>query len=350
MTPAVLSLWAGFALGLVFGATGQRTGFCLTRGLIGYWITGEGNKIRAFALALAVAVLGTQAADLAGLIDLRESIYLGASFSWLLLPLGGVLFGYGMVAANGCGARALVLLGQGNLRSFVVLVCLGIGAYMTLTGLVAPVRTAIASLTGVAFAAAPPSVPYVLASGLVSLEIARLIPAVPLAGALLWFAFRHAPFRASAKDIAGGLVIGALIPAGWLATGWIGADDFDPAPLVSLTFVAPIGETIQYAMIATGTKVSFGVTVVCGVFLGALISAFITGTVYLEGFTTPGRMARYMAGGALMGVGGALALGCSIGQGLTGLSTLAFGSFLAAGGILLGARVALRGPLQLPPL
>lgn len=350
MTPAALSLWAGFALGLVFGAAGQVSGFCLNRGLRGLWVTGDGNKIRAFALALAVAVLGTQAAAAAGLIDLRQSIYLGSSFSWLLLPLGGALFGYGMIACNGCGARALVLLGQGNLRSFVVLLCLGIAAYMTLTGLLAPLRTAIAGVTSAAFAAAPPSIPHALTASNDAAEFGRLVPAIVLAAALAVFAFRDAAFRSSPKDVAGGLIIGALIPAGWLTTGWLGADDFDPAPLVSITFIAPIGETIQYAMIATGAKLGFGVAVVTGVFLGSLAAALSTGTFHLEGFTTPGRMARYMAGGALMGIGGALALGCSIGQGLTGLSTLAVGSFLAAGGILAGARLALRGPLQLPPL
>ena len=116
MTPAVLSLWAGFAIGLAFGATGQRTGFCLNTGIRGYLVGGDGNKLRAFALALAVAILGSQAADAAGLIDLSQSIYLAPGLSWFLLPIGGLLFGYGMVAANGCGARALVLMGQGNLR------------------------------------------------------------------------------------------------------------------------------------------------------------------------------------------------------------------------------------------
>src|SRR5690606_17743663 len=215
MTPAVLSLWAGFAIGLAFGAAGQVSGFCLNRGLRGWWVTGDGRKIRAFALALAVAILGTQIVDAAGLIDVRQSIYLGTGFSWLLMPLGGMLFGYGMIACNGCGARALVLLGQGNLRSFVVLVCLGIAAYMTLTGLIAPLRTQVAGVTSAAVGEGPQSLPYLARS--VSVHAARIVMALIAAGLLLWFAFAHAPFRASRKDIAGGLIIGALIPAGWLA-------------------------------------------------------------------------------------------------------------------------------------
>ena len=141
-----------------------------------------------------------------------------------------------------------------------------------------------------------------------------------------------------------------MIAAGWLATGYLGRDDFEPAPVASLTFIAPVGETIQYAMLATGARMSFGVTIICGVFLGALGSALLTKTFALQGFSRPTQMLRYMAGGVLMGIGGAMALGCSIGQGLTGFSTLAFSSFLAFGGIALGATFALRGPFKLPPL
>lgn len=351
MTPAVLSLWAGFAIGLAFGVTGQRTGFCLTRGMRGLWVTGDGNKLRAFALALAVAVLGTQLAEAAGLVDLSRSIYLASGFSWLLLPVGGALFGYGMIMANGCGVRALVLLGQGNLRSFVVLLCLGISAYAVLTGLLAPARTALAGMTTLTLETSPPSVPqFVLAAGWLAEGGARFVPALALAALFAIYAFGNAAFRASPKDIAGGLIIGALIPAAWLATGWLGADDFEPAPVAALSFIAPIGETIQYAMLATGTPLGFGVAVVAGVFLGALGSTLLAGSFVLEGFATPLRMARYMAGGAMMGIGGAMALGCSIGQGLSGVSTLALGSFLAAGGIFLGASLALRGALRLPAL
>lgn len=350
MTPAMLSLWAGFAIGLVFGVTGQRTGFCLTSGLRSFVNEGDGRRLRAFALALAVALCGSQTIGLAGLVDLERSIYPGPSFSWLLVPLGGLMFGFGMVAANGCGSRAVVLLGQGNLRSFVVLLCLGISAYVVLTGLLAPLRTALAGATSVALIEGPQSLPRLLAAAGLPAAFAHLAPALVIAAGLCWFAFSSAAFRSSRKDIAGGLVIGALIVAGWLATGLLGADDFDPVPVASLTFVAPVGDTIQYLMLSTGTALTFGVVVVSGVLLGSLAAALASGDFALAGFNSPGRMLRSMAGGALMGAGGALALGCSVGQGLTGLSTLALGSFLAAGGIVVGNLMALRGPLKLPPL
>jgi uncharacterized membrane protein YedE/YeeE len=348
MSGLTISLWAGFAIGIAFGITGQRTGFCLNTGFRGYWITGDGRKLRAFALALAVAVLGTQAIEAAGIVDLRRSIYVSSPLSWFVIPLGGILFGYGMIASNGCGSRALVLLGQGNLRSFVVLLCLGIAAFIALSGLLAPLRMALAGATTVAFDKLPSIPPYLEAA--LGATGARLIPALVIAATLAVFSFGNAAFRASPRDVIGGIIVGALIVAGWLATGYLGKDDFEPAPIASLTFVSPIGETIQYAMLATGARASFGVVVVFGVILGALISALLTKSYDLQGFSRPTQMLRYMGGGTLMGVGGAMALGCSIGQGLTGLSTLAFGSFLAAAGIALGSYLGLRGPVKLPPL
>jgi uncharacterized membrane protein YedE/YeeE len=330
--PQLSVLWCGLAIGLAFGAIGQVSGFCLYRGLRGRWLGEDDSKLRAFALALAIAIAGTQAADFAGVVDLRGSIYLANAFSWLLAPLGGVLFGWGMVLANGCGSRALVLLGQGNLRSFVVLLCLGIAAYMALTGVAAPLRTAVLGVTSVAPEA-----------GAISEPVLRIAVALLLACALGAFALAGATPRRSPLDLAAGIVVGLLVVAGWLATGWLGHDEFEPVPPASLTFVAPVGESIQYLMIATGVKLRFGVAVVAGVIIGSLAMALLRGRFALEGFQSPRDMLRYMAGGALMGAGGALGMGCSIGQGLTGLSTLAGASLLAAAGILAGARLALRG-------
>jgi len=348
MSPLALSLWAGFIIGITFGVTVQRTGFCLNTALRGAFVTGDGRKLAAFTLAMAIAVLVTQSLEASGLIDLRRSIYLSAASSWLTIPIGGVIFGYGMIAANACGARSLVLLGQGNLRSFVVLLCLGIAAYATLSGIIAPARLAAVGATAMSFAR-PPSIPHYLEPAL-GASAARLIPALSLAAVLAMLAFGHAPFRKSPRDIAGGIVVGLLIAAGWFATGYLGADEFEPAPVASLTFIAPIGETLQYLMLATGTRLSFSVVVVAGVFLGGLGAALLTGNYNLQGFSEPRQMLRYMAGGTMMGLGGAMALGCSIGQGLTGFSTLAFASFLAMAGIVAGSALALRGPLRLPAL
>jgi uncharacterized membrane protein YedE/YeeE len=348
MSPLTLSLWAGFLIGGAFGITVQRTGFCLNSAFRGLLVTGDRRKLSGFLLAMAVAVLATQTFEALGLIDLRRTIYLSAASSWLTIPVGGAIFGYGMIMSNGCGARSIVLLGQGNLRSFVVLLCLGIAAYATLSGVIAPLRIALVGATTMTFDR-PPSIPRYLEPSL-GVYAARALAALLLAALLSAIAIGNAAFRNSPRDIAGGAIVGMLIAAGWLATGYLGADDFEPVPIASLTFIAPVGETIQYAMLATGTRLSFGVAVVCGVFLGALVSAFMTGTVELQGFSRPTQMLRYMAGGTMMGIGGALALGCSIGQGLTGFSTLSFASFLAVAGIAAGSTLALRGPLRLPNL
>lgn len=329
MTHIEQVLWAGLLIGLIFGACGQATGFCLQRGLVERWSGSAGNKLQAFALALAVALLGTQALSALGLVDLSKSLYLMPSYSWLLLPVGGLMFGYGMGLANGCGARALVLLGTGNLRSLVVLLCLGIAAYMTLTGLLGPLRMALAGSTTVspALLTVPSGWPQILLVAVAAL-------------ALLFFAFRGPASARRAGDLTGGVIVGLLIIAGWFVTGWLGNDDFEPLPVISLTFVAPVGDVIQYAMLATGMSLRFGIAVVAGVVAGALLLSLLRREYRLQGFDTPRQMLRYIAGGVFMGAGGALALGCSIGQGLTGLSTLSFSSMLSAAAIVIGARLA----------
>lgn len=328
MTHIELVLWAGLAIGLVFGACGQVSGFCLQRGLTEFWSGKHGYKLHAFALALAVALIGTDILAATGTVDLSGSLYLMPSYSWLLLPLGGLMFGYGMSLANGCGARALVLLGQGNLRSLVVLLCLGIGAYMTLTGLLAPLRLWLGSLTG--FTPSAVTVPQ---------GLTRSVTAWVAAGVLLAFALRGRASGHRARDLTSGVVMGLLIVAGWIVTGWLGADDFDPIPVTSLTFIAPIGDTIQYAMIATGMSLRFGITVVLGVVAGSFLTSLIRKQCCLEGFDSTRGMPRYIVGGLLMGSGGALALGCSIGQGLTGLSSLSYSSLIASLAIVIGARL-----------
>jgi len=339
---------AGLMIGLAFGAVGLLSGFCLTSGLRNWWTKNDGVLVRTFALALAVAIAGTQALAAAGLVDLGQSIYLQPSFSAALILFGGLLFGYGMVAANACVSRATVLLGRGNLRSLVVLVTVGVTAQMTLKGLIAPARLAFLRWSQVTLPKV--SAPDLLTAYGLDVSAARLVAAVAVSGVLLIFALTYAPFRRRYGQIAAGMATGLLIPAGWFATGYLGADPFSPAPVASLTFVAPSADSLQYVMFSTGTSLSFGVTLVAGVVLGSFVTALLTRRFAWEAFGSARHMLRSLGGGALMGSGGAMAYGCTIGQGLTGLSTLAFPSMVAATGILLGAAAALRSPVRIPAL
>jgi uncharacterized protein len=343
-----LVVFSGLLIGLAYGAVALLSGFCLLSGLRGWWADGDSRLIRTFALALGVAIAAAQLLAAGNVVDLGKSIYLQPSFSAPLMFFGGLLFGYGMVLANGCGSRALVLLGRGNLRSFVVVIVLGIAAQMTLKGLIAPVRIALLQATQASPKIA--SVPALLHTLGVGENYARMLAASAIAGALIIFAFAHAPFQRSRGQIAAGIAVGLLVSAGWLTTGYLGADDFNPAAVTSLTFIAPIADTVQYAMLSTGLSLNFGIAIVAGVFAGSLATALITGRFHWEGFNSPRHMLRSIGGAALMGAGGAMAYGCSIGQGLTGLSTLALASFVAVGGILLGTAAGLRGVLRVQPL
>ena len=341
-------VYAGLLIGLAYGAVGLLSGFCLMSSLRGWWAEGDSRLIRSYALALGVAIAVTQLLAAGSVVDLGKSIYLQPSFSAPLMFLGGLLFGYGMVLSNGCGSRALVLLGRGNLRSFVVVIVLGIAAEMTLKGLIAPARIAMLQ----ASQAAPKiiSLPALLSTLGIGETFARTLAASVISGALIIFAFAHGPFRRSWGQVAAGIAVGLLIAAGWVATGYLGADDFNPAPVTSLTFIAPIADALQYVMLSTGSTLNFGIATVGGVFAGSLVTALLTRRFHWEGYQSPRHMLRSAGGAALMGAGGVMAFGCSIGQGLTGLSTLALASFVAAAGILLGTAAGLRGALRVQPL
>jgi uncharacterized protein len=346
--PAALAVLAGLLIGLVYGAVGLLSGFCMMSSLRGWWAEGDGRLVRAYALAIGTAIVATQLLAAQGLVDLGKSIYLQTTFSVPVMFLGGALFGYGMVLSNGCGSRALVLLGRGNLRSFVVVIVLGIAAEMTLKGLIAPLRIALVQMSQTTVAAS--SLPALLSSGGLHGTPAHLLPTSLLGGVLVAFAFAYQPFRRAPGQIAAALVMGLLVAAGWFATGYLGNDDFNPVAVTSLTFIAPIADTLQYAMLSTGLTANFGIATVAGVFTGSLATAVVTGRFKLDGFTSPRHMLRSAGGAALMGAGGVMAFGCSVGQGLTGISTLALTSFVAVAGILAGTALGLRGAIRALPL
>lgn len=330
----------GFGLGLIFGATAQRTNFCTMGAISDIAVMGDWNRFRAWLLAIAVAILGSQGLQAMGLIELNRSVYLTTNFGWFGSILGGLLFGFGMTMAGGCGSKTTVRLGAGNLKSLVVFIVLAVFSYMTMRGLIGAARMRVEDVANVnlkAVGLAAQGVPDLLAR-LTPLgpAWARWLTVIAIGGGFLGFCFSSPSFRSSPRNIAAGLVIGALIPAGWFVTGVIGKDEFDPTPLASFTFVAPVGESLMYLMTFTGATLNFGIAVVGGVILGAFLAAKASGQFRIEAFTNAPDLIRHMIGGALMGVGGVMALGCTIGQGITGMSTLAAGSVLAFASIVAG--------------
>ncbi len=346
MPVTTLVALCGFGLGLVFGATVQRTDFCTMGAISDIVQMRHWNRFRAWILAIAVAILGSQALHLAGVADLNESIYLSLNLGWAGAIVGGLMFGFGMTLAGGCGSKILVRLGAGNLKSLVAVIFLGIFAYMTLRGLTGLARVRLETWTNLDLGPsglAAQGLPDLLAAltGL-SVEAARAGATVVVAGGLLWFCFKDRSFRGAPANLASGVILGLLIGLGWVVTGVVGFDDFEPTPLASLSFVAPVGNGIQYLMTFTGATISFGIATVGGVILGGFLMAKARGAFRIESFTDSGDMIRHMIGGSIMGMGGILAMGCTIGQGLTGMSTLALASVLAFASIVAGGVFGIR--------
>jgi uncharacterized membrane protein YedE/YeeE len=337
----------GFLVGIVFGVLVNKTNFC-TMGAISDWVNmGSKDRLRAWFLAIGVAILASQTLQAAGVVDLGEAVYLTQNFGWLGHVMGGILFGIGMTLSSGCGQRTLVRVGGGNLKSLVVLLILGLTAYMTMRGLLAVLRVNAIESTNINLAStgiADQGIGTLLAAALGFENVARVNIAVAglLGGGLVVYAFAAKSFRRSFDNIVAGLVIGLIIAAGWYATGVIGYDDFEPVRFESYTFVGPTAESLMYLMTFTGSTINFGIAAVFGVILGSFVYVVMTGKFRVETFTDRDDMIRHIMGGVLMGFGGVLALGCSIGQGVTGMSTLALGSLMSLVSIIFGSALAMK--------
>ena len=337
----------GFVLAAVFGFVANRTNFCAMGAVSDMLHMGSLGRLGAWFFAAGLAILGTQWLHGAGLVDLDSAIYLTPNFGWLGYIVGGIAFGVGMTLGAGCGQRNLVRFGGGSLKALVVLLVLGITAYTTLRGLLGLARITffeapnveldlhglddqgLATLVAAAF-------------GLEDSDTVRTVLAVVLGGGLIVFALSQSAFRKSFDNVLAGVVIGLVITGGWYLTGHLGYDDFDPVPVESMTFIAPTGNTINYVMTFTGSTINFGIAAVLGLIAGSFVYAIASGNFRIETFSTRAEMLSHLAGGLLMGFGGVLALGCTIGQGVTGMSTLATGSLLALLSIIFGAAITMK--------
>lgn len=339
-------LWSTFCLGLVFGVFARLGRFCLLRGLRqtagldAQEAQGSAPALQAFALALAVALLASQGLQLSGLVDLGNAQIVRPNFSILGVFIGGAIFAVGMVLANACGARSLVLLAGGNLRSLVTVVFLALGAQASSTGVLVPLRQWFQGIAPSAVEHATVQ-QHLTSNGLSSLAVYALTAIIPALILLVYALYRPALRRSPAQWISA-VVIGGLVAAGWWISAHIGVDEFDPAKLTSLSFISPIAETLLYVQVAVGRELDAACTLVLGVLVGAGVTARVTGTARWEGFDSPAHLAKTAIGGTLMGFGGLLAAGCSIGQGLSGMSTLAWATFPAVAGIVLTTWLTLR--------
>ncbi len=328
-----LVVFSALALGILFGIIAEISRYCL-RAAVADWATtpieeDTKSKTRTAQIAFAIltALIGTQVLQNLELIDLSQSIYWSVAIRPIPLIVGGLLFGIGMVLAGGCVSRLLVLAASGNVRAVVTLTMTGIAAYATLRGILALPRIELENMVASELAPAElfesnSNLLFVFAAIIAGLAIVALV------------ATRK---KGLSRAIIPGIAVGGLAILGWVITGIVGYDDFEPTQLTSLSFVSPIADSIQYLMIYTGDTIRFSIALVGGVLLGAFASSLAFGRFKFRGFTSEASILRYIAGGVLMGFGGVTALGCTVGQGITGLSTAAPSSILALGAIVIGS-------------
>jgi uncharacterized protein len=347
--------WSAFVLAFVFGIVAQRSNFCTMGAVSDIVNIGDWTRMRMWLMAIAVALLGTQALHFTGLIDLTKSIYLGSKVTILSGVIGGLAFGFGMTLASGCGSKTLLRVGTGNLKSLVVLIVLGVSAYMTLKGLFGVWRTAF--LDPVVLTLAGSQDLGALWSRTLGIDLAAARIGVTLVATvvIIGFCVSHKDFR-SAEPFVSSVLIGAIIVGGWYVSGHLGYLPEDPKTLEeafagtnsgrmeSFSFVAPVAYTLELLMMWSDKSriVTFGVAAALGVVAGSFVYSVATRTFRLEGFRDAEDTANHIAGGLLMGFGGVTGLGCTVGQGLTGVSSLALGSIVTVLSIIAGSVLAFR--------
>ena len=342
--------WGAFLLAFIFGAAAQRSNFCTMGAVSDVVNIGDWTRMRMWLMAIAVAILGANGLHLAGIIDLSKSLYQTPNFTWLSYIVGGLAFGFGMPLASGCGSKTLIRIGGGNLKSLVVALALGIAAYMTLKGLFAVGRVAYLDPVAVTLAGTQ-DLPALLTRAMGGDKKTWQIGAsLIVAFGLMGFAFKSKDFR-NLDTVLMSTVIGLTIVGGWYVSGHLGHLAEDPTTLQeafagtnsgkmeSFSFVAPLAYTLELLMFWSDKSrtVSFGIAAALGVVAGSFVYSIATRSFRWEGFRDAEDTANHLVGGVLMGFGGVTALGCTIGQGLSGVSTLAVGSFLTVAAIIVGA-------------
>lgn len=348
-------LWAAFFASLLFGAIAQRTHFCTMGAISDVVNMGDWTRMRQWGMAVGVAMIGFAALAYGGLIDPAKSLYASNRWMWLSASTGGAMFGFGMVLASGCGSKTLVRIGSGNLKSLVVFIVMGIAAFATLKGISAVVRVDTVDRVAVEMATGTTLTVWAAAASGWNAAAVGLALSIVLGGALIVWAVAGRDFY-SFDNLLAGLGIGAVVVGMWWISGHLGYVTEHPETLQetflatnsgrmeALTFTAPMAYTLDWLMFFSDKSkvLTIAIVSVVGVILGAGVQAVVSHSFRWEGFGGVEDLANHLGGGMLMGVGGVTAMGCTVGQGLSGVSTLSVTSFVAVAGIIGGAVVAFR--------
>jgi len=348
-------LWAAFAMAAVFGAIAQRTHFCTMGAVADIVNIGDWTRMRMWLLAIAVAMVGFNLMVGLGWVQAGQSVYAGPRWIWLSNALGGLMFGFGMVLASGCGSKTLVRIGGGSLKSLAVFAVLAIASYATLRGITAVARVATVDTVALVLPTGqdlPSLAAHILGS---TRQTWALWLGGGLGAGLVCFVLARPEGRSGEVWLAG-LGLGLMVVGVWWVSGRLGHLAEHPSTLEeaflatnsqrmeSLTFVAPVAYTMDWLILFSDRSkvLTIGIVTTVGVVVGSAAVALATGVFRWEGFAGTEDTANHLVGAVLMGVGGVTAMGCTVGQGMSGVSTLALGSFVALAAIIAGAVVGVR--------
>ena len=332
-TAALIGLLGGIALGLA-----ARVGrFCTLGAIEDYLYSSDDRRLRMWGVAIAVAIIGTQLAISYGYLDGAETAYLDRVWNPIATIIGGLMFGYGMALSGNCGYGALARVGGGDLRSFMIVIVMGLSAYFVMSGPLAETRVWLFPVEENA------TVPQGFGQAAQSaFGIDPAVTGVFFGLIALGLGLSSREMLRSPGHIFWGLVVGFAILSGWLGTYWVATTGFESEPIETHSFAAPIGDTIFYTMTASGNALSFSVGSVVGVVVGACLGSYSKGHFRWEACEDPRELRRQIFGAAIMGPGAILAVGCSVGQGLSAFSVLAFSAPVAFVAIFVGAAFGLR--------
>lgn len=338
LTEYHLAALVGLGGGIILGLAARLGRFCTLGAIEDLLYGGSGLRMRMWLMAIATAVTGSFALVAAGLFDPGESFYLSIRWMPLASILGGLMFGYGMALSGNCGYGAIARLGGGDLRSFVIVLVMGVSTYVVLSGPLAPLRNLLFQQVEVT-SEIPPGLAHHAAalSGLpvhwIGIAAGLLLAAVALAAPDL---------RQDPKSLFWSVAVGLAIVSGWAGTTHVNLIGFEALPVVSHSFSAPVGESILWAMTGSLRPVSFAVGSIAGVWCGAFAGSLIKGHFRWEACEDPRELRRQIVGAGIMGAGAVIAMGCTVGQGMTAFSVLSISAPVTFIAIFAGAALGLR--------